>query len=215
MRVLILGGTQEARALKALLGDDAILALARTTRFGGADGLARYVREQGITTIVDATHPFATRISANAQHAGVRVIRLERPGFTPQPGDDWTYVDTLADADLPADARVFLTTGHHELETLRAHPAFFLVRALTPPPVLPPHRELVLAKGPFALAGELELIERHRLTHLVTKDSGGPDAKLEAARKTALRVILIRRPLKPAVQQSAATPGEVRLLLSD
>lgn len=215
MRVLILGGTQEARELKALLGDAAILALARTTSFGGADGLARYVREHGITTVVDATHPFATRISANAEHAGVRVIRLERPGFSPQPGDDWTYVDSLAHADLPADARVFLTTGHHELETLRDHPAFFLVRALNPPPVLPPQHELLLAKGPFDLAGELELIERHRLTHLVTKDSGGPDAKLEAARRNGLRVFVIRRPVKAAAEHTVTTPEEVGFLLSD
>jgi precorrin-6A/cobalt-precorrin-6A reductase len=215
MAVLILGGTQEARELKALLGDRATLALARTTSFGGAEGLARYVHEHGITTIVDATHPFATRISANAQQAGVRVIRLERPGFVPQPGDDWTYVDTLADAPIPDDARVFLTTGHHELETLRAHPAFFLVRALNAPPVLPPDHELILAKGPFALIDELELIDRHRLSHLVTKDSGGPDAKLQAARARNLHVTVIARPRKPPVEMSASTPNEVFFLLSD
>jgi precorrin-6A/cobalt-precorrin-6A reductase len=215
MAVLILGGTQEARELKALLGDDAILALARTTSFGGAAGLARYVHEHGITTVVDATHPFATRISANAQQAGVRVIRLERPGFAPQPGDDWTYVRTLAEAPIPDDARVFLTTGHHELETLRAHPAFFLVRALNAPPVLPPDHELILAKGPFALTDELELIDRHRLTHLVTKDSGGPDAKLQAARARNLHVTVIARPHKPPVAMSASTPTEVLFLLSD
>jgi len=215
MAVLILGGTQEARELKALLGDRATLALARTTSFGGAEGLARYVHEHGITTIVDATHPFATRISANAQQAGVRVIRLERPGFEPQPGDDWTYVDTLAAAPVPDDARVFLTTGHHELETLQAHPAFFVVRALNAPPTLPPHHELILAKGPFALIDELELIDRHRLTHLVTKDSGGPDAKLQAARARDLSVIVIARPRKPPVAMSASTPTEVLALISD
>lgn len=215
MAVLILGGTQEARELKQLLGDAATLALARTTRFGGADGLADYVREHGITTIVDATHPFATRISANAQHAGVRVIRLERPGFRPEPGDDWTYVDTLAHAPLPADARVFLTTGHHEIEALADHPAFFLVRALNPPPSLPRDSELLLARGPFALADELALIDRHRLTHLVSKDSGGPDAKLRAARAKGLRVVLIRRPPKPPVATTVETPEAVRFLLSD
>lgn len=215
MAVLILGGTQEARELKALLGDDAILALARTTSFGGADGLARYVREHGITTIVDATHPFATRISANAQHAGVPVIRLERPGFQPQPGDEWTFVDTLADAPIPDDARVFLTTGHHEIEAIVHHPAFFLVRALNPPPTLPPNHELILAKGPFALAGELALIDRHGLTRLVTKDSGGPDAKLQAARARGLRVILIRRPSKPPAALTAGTPAEAISLMQD
>jgi len=215
MAVLILGGTQEARELKALLGDDAILALARTTSFGGADGLARYVREHGITTIVDATHPFATRISANASRAGVRVIRLERPGFTPRPGDDWTYVDHLAQAALPPTARVFLTTGHHEIASLADHPAFFLVRALNPPPTLPRHHELLLAKGPFALDDECALIDRHRLTHLITKDSGGPDAKLRAARAKGLRVVVIRRPAKPPAETTAETPAAVAFLLSD
>lgn len=215
MAVLILGGTQEARELKDQLGDQAVLALARTTTFGGAEGLARYVREHGITTIVDATHPFATRISANAQLAGVRVIRLERPGFEPEPGDDWTYVRTLAEAPIPDDARVFLTTGHHEIETLAQHAAFFLVRALNAPPSLPPRHELVMAKGPFALADELALIDEHRLTHLVTKDSGGPHAKLQAARARGLHVILICRPEKPPADLTARTADEVRFLLSD
>jgi precorrin-6A/cobalt-precorrin-6A reductase len=194
MAVLILGGTQEARELKERLGDAATLALARTTRFGGADGLAAYVREHGVSAIVDASHPFATRISAHAQLAGVPVIRLERPGFAALPGDDWTYVDHLAQAPIPDDARVFLTTGHHEIEALRDHPAFFLVRALTAPATLPREHELVLAKGPFGLQDELELVRTRRLTLVVTKDSGGPDAKLQAARIAGLPVILLRRP---------------------
>ncbi len=211
MRVLILGGTQEARELKALLGDDAILALARTTSFGGADGLARYVEQHGITTIVDATHPFATRISANATRAGVPVIRLERPGFVIAPGDDWTYVDTLRDAPIPHDARVFLSTGHHEIEVLGDHPAFFLVRALNPPPSLPPRHELILAKGPFDFEHELELIRTRQVTHLVTKDSGGPDAKLRAARIASIPVILLRRP--GIAGDVVHTPEDVLLLL--
>ena len=209
--MLILGGTQEARELKDELGDDAILALARTTVFGGPDGLRRYVQRNRIRTIVDATHPFATRISAHAQLAGVPVIRLERPGFQPEPGDDWTYVDHLAAAPIPDDARVFLTTGHHEIEAVADHPAHFLVRALTSPPVLPPSHELLLAKGPFSLENELELVRTRRLTLVVTKDSGGPDAKLQAARITGLPVILLRRPAiaGPVVR----SPGEALELL--
>ncbi|MBE2316015.1 precorrin-6A/cobalt-precorrin-6A reductase [Solirubrobacter sp. CPCC 204708] len=210
--MLILGGTQEARELKERLGDRAILALARTTAFGGADGLAHYVAEHGVTTIVDATHPFATRISANARQVGVPVIRLERPGFQRRPGDDWTYVDHLHEAPIPADARVFLTTGHHEIEAVRAHPAFFLVRALTAPSVLPIHHTLILAKGPFRLEEELELIHAHALTHLITKDSGGPDAKMTAARQAGLPVILLRRPgIEGPVVHS---PEEALVLLS-
>jgi precorrin-6A/cobalt-precorrin-6A reductase len=192
MRVLILGGTQEARELKQRLGDRAILALKRTTTFGGAEGLKRYVEAEGITHIVDATHPFATRISANAQQTGATLIRLERSGFAPRP--EYTYVPHLKDAPIPPTARVFLTTGHHEIEALEHHPGFFLVRALTPPKILPPDHELLLAKGPFTLEGELALIRTHRLTHLISKDSGGPEAKLEAAARAGLRVILIERP---------------------
>jgi precorrin-6A/cobalt-precorrin-6A reductase len=192
MRVLILGGTQEARELEQRLGDRAILALKRTTAFGGPEGLQRYVEAHGITHIVDATHPFATRISANAAQTSATLIRLERPGFTPRP--EYLYAPHLKDAPIPASARVFLTTGHHEIEQLEGHPAFFLVRALTPPPTLPPNHELLLTRGPFSLNNELELIKRHRLTHLISKDSGGPDAKLEAAAQLQLQVILIERP---------------------
>jgi precorrin-6A/cobalt-precorrin-6A reductase len=202
MAVLILGGTQEARALKAQLGDAAILSLARDGGFGGAEGLRRYVSEHAIERIIDATHPFATRISANAKQAGVPYLRLERPPFKA----DATYVDHLRDANLPADARVFLTTGHAEIEALQDHPAFFLVRALNRPSTLPKHHTLVLAKGPFTLENELRLIDEHRLTHLVSKDSGGPDAKLKAAEQRRLQIILVRRPRTPG--PSVATVEE-------
>ena len=205
MRVLILGGTQEARELKAALKDDAILALKRTTAFGGPEGLQRYVDEPRITHIVDATHPFATRISANAATTSATLIRLERPPYPPKP--EYTYVESLKDAPIPPTARVFLTTGHHEIEALEDHPAFFLVRAINPPPALPRNHSLLLATGPFTLQNELELIERHRLTHLISKDSGGPDAKLEAAAQRHLQVILIKRP--PANGPAAATVEEV------
>jgi precorrin-6A/cobalt-precorrin-6A reductase len=214
MRVLILGGTTEARELKQALGDRAVLALKRTTTFGGTEGLARYVDENAITHIVDATHPFATRISANAAHAGTTVIRLERPPYAPQP--NFTYVEHLEDAEIPQDARVFLTTGHHELDQLQHHPAFFLIRALNPPaPPLPANHVILLAKGPFTLQGELELIAQHRLTHLVSKDSGGPDAKITAATQAKLPVILIQRPPSAQPTLTVATVEEVLVLLSN
>jgi len=214
MRVLILGGTTEARELKEALGDRAVLALKRTTAFGGAHGLDAYVHEHGITHIVDATHPFATQISANAAHASAQLIRLQRPPFPPRP--EYTYVDSLREADIPDDARVFLTTGHHEIETLREHPAFFLIRAITPPAPLPPHHELLLEQGPFSLDHELQLIRTHRLTHLISKDSGGPHPKLEAARREHLAVTLIGRP--PALRADATVTSvqeALALLRSD
>jgi precorrin-6A/cobalt-precorrin-6A reductase len=214
MRVLILGGTTEARELKDALGDAAVLALKRTTAFGGAEGLERYVRRHGITHVVDATHPFATRISANAARTSATLIRLERPPFTPQP--HFTYVDTLADAVIPDDARVFLTTGHFELETLRDHKAFFLIRAITPPPgPLPERHELLLIRGPYSLQNELNLIREGQLTHLVTKDSGGPAAKIEAANRMKLPVILIKRPSFAQPPLTVTRVEDVLVLLSD
>jgi precorrin-6A/cobalt-precorrin-6A reductase len=212
MRVLILGGTSEARALKDALGDQAILALKRNTTFGGAQGLQRYVREHEITHIVDATHPFATQISANATQTQAALIRLVRPPYPPQP--NFTYVRSLAEAEIPADARVFLTTGHHELERLQDHPAFFLIRALNAPTTpLPPDHELLLAKGPFSLQSELDLIKTHRLTHLVSKDSGGPDAKLQAATQAGLPVILIQRPQIAPAGRTVTTVADALALL--
>jgi precorrin-6A/cobalt-precorrin-6A reductase len=212
MRVLILGGTREARELKEQLGDQAILALKRTTTFGGADGLRRYVDEHGITHVVDATHPFAARISQNAATTTVPLLRLERPPYTPRAG--YVYIDHLRELELPETARVFLTTGHHEIEALEDHPAFFLVRAINPPPVLPRHHELILAQGPFTLENERELIRRHCLTHLISKDSGGPDAKIEAAAEAGLTTVLIRRPPLPPAAHTVATVQEVLAYLS-
>ena len=206
MRVLILGGTREARELKEQLGEQAILALKRTTTFGGAHGLQRYVDEEHITHIVDATHPFAARISANAAATTAPLLRLERPPYPPRAG--YVYIEHLHELDLPDGARVFLTTGHHEIEALEDHPAFFLVRAINPPPVLPRHHELVLAQGPFTLENERELIRRHRLTHLISKDSGGSDAKIQAAAEAKLTTILIKRPPLPPTAHTAATVAE-------
>jgi precorrin-6A/cobalt-precorrin-6A reductase len=206
MAVLILGGTAEARELKERLGDAAILALKRTHRLGGAAGL------KGYAAIIDATHPFATAISANATEAGVPLLRLERPPYQQLPGDRWTYADDLS--GIPHDARVFLTTGHHQLDTLAGHPAFFLIRALTRPERLPERSELVLAKGPFSLENELSLIDEHRLDLLVTKDSGGPDAKLRAANVRNLPVILLRRLHKPPARTVATVDEAVAWLQS-
>ena len=192
MRVLILGGTQEARELKDAArraSDPRAQAHDDLRRRRGPAALRR--RNTHITHIVDATHPFATRISANARH-DQRTADPPRAPRLRTHEHEYTYVESLHQARIPADARVFLTTGHHEIEALEHHPAFFLVRALTPPPTLPPDHELILAKGPFSLENERDLIERHRLTHLISKDSGGPDAKLQAARERDLAVILIQ-----------------------
>ncbi len=225
--VLVLGGTAEARELASALHERpdtrVISTLAgrvarprlpagevRVGGFGGADGLAAYLARERVEAVVDATHPFAERISASAAaacaRAGVPLVRVERAPFGSEPGDDWRRVATLEEAAalIPqAGRRVFLTTGRQGLAAFAGAgvgEAFFLVRCVDPPePPLPTDHVLLLDRGPFTIDGELELIDEHRLDVLVTKDSGGPHtaAKLEAARARGLAVIVVSRPPRP------------------
>ena len=229
--LLILGGTAEARELAAELhaaGLAVTTSLAgrvarprlpdgevRIGGFGGAAALARWLTEHGVTAVVDATHPFAERISASAvtacERAGVPLLRLERPGWAQRAGDRWQWVDDVqaaADA-IPPGRRVLLTTGRQGLAAF-AHrdDAWFLVRCVDEPqPPLPLHHELLLARGPYTLENELALVDEHRIDLVVTKDSGGPhtQAKLDAARERGLPVIVVRRPRRPDDTQTVTT----------
>jgi precorrin-6A/cobalt-precorrin-6A reductase len=217
MTVLLLGGTREARELAATLtagGVAVTTSLAgrvaaplrpagalRVGGFGGPEGLARWLTEHGVERVVDATHPFAVRISASARQAcaatGVPLERIERPGYTEQPGDDWRWVDDLPAAAAAARGRVLLTTGRLGLAAaFAAHAgAWLLVRCVSAPAEpLPPRAELLLARGPFTLEGELALIDHHHIEMIITKDSGGPAPKLDAARARGLPVVVVRRP---------------------
>lgn len=223
--VLILGGTTEARELAAALaarpGVRVTTSLAgRVTRpgapagdlrvggFGGAGGLADWLREQRVDALVDATHPFAEHITANAALAaaagGVPAVVLRRPGWRPGPDDRWHRVPSLtAAADLlpGLGSRAFLTTGRLGLAAF-AHltDLHFVVRSVEPPePPLPPHTEVLLARGPFTVAGETSLLRDRLVDVLVTKDSGGAAtaAKLTAARRLGLPVVVVRRPPLP------------------
>ncbi|HEX7302274.1 cobalt-precorrin-6A reductase [Lentzea sp.] len=227
--ILILGGTGEARelasrvpAVSSLAGRVSNPALpegeVRVGGFGGVDGLARWLRDNGITAVVDATHPFARRITANAFEAcrrvGVPLLVLRRPGFTPQPG--WHWVDSVAEAAgrLPG-SRVFLTTGRQDLAEFAACPQWFLARMVEPPePPMPQRIEVLLSRGPFTVDGELELMRRHRVDVLVTKDSGGhmTSAKLEAARRLGVPVVVVRRPPLPPADVVADVDAAVRWL---
>ncbi|NUK01468.1 cobalt-precorrin-6A reductase [Streptomyces lunaelactis] len=176
--------------------------------FGGPEGLARWLREQSVDAVVDATHPFAAAISAGAAQAaaavGVPLCALRRPGWSAGPGDCWYPAASLADAaaQLPAlGRRIFLTTGRlglaafADLGQLR-----FLVRSVEPPePPLPRHTHILLDRGPFTVDGERELLRTHEIDVLVTKDSGGPAtaAKLSAARELEVPVVVVRRPPAP------------------
>ncbi len=231
--VLILGGTGEARALAELLvarGDLRVVSSlagrvarprlpvgeVRVGGFGGPERLAAWLTERRVAAVVDATHPFAERISASADEAcraaQLPLLRLQRPGWQAGEGDQWHWVDDLAGAAalLPRlGRRAFLTTGRQGLAAFASdRDTFFLIRCVDPPEPadLPPHHELLLDRGPYTPEGELALIDRHQLDVIVTKDSGGPltAAKLEAARERGLPVIIVHRPPRP-VRDEVAT----------
>jgi precorrin-6A/cobalt-precorrin-6A reductase len=230
--VLILGGTRDARQLAgSLRGHTVISSLAgRTTApllppgevriggFGGAEGLASFLRTRRVDVLVDATHPFAARISANAATAstvtGVPLLVLTRPGWIPGPGDDWRRVRDLerAAAELPGlDAeRVFLTTGRQEIAAFAAiTTCWFLARSVEPPePPMPQRLEVLLNRGPFTLDGERHILKNRDIDLLVTKDSGGPAPKLQAARERGIPVLMVDRPSAPPGTETAATVAE-------
>lgn len=224
-RVLIVGGTDEARRLAAALVErhdvDVVSSLAgrvtnprlpagevRIGGFGGPVGLAGWLRDQKIDVVVDATHPFAERMTASAVEAaasvGVPLLILRRPGWGQGPDDDWRHVpDLAAAADLlpTLGKRAFLTTGRRSLAAFAGlDRMWFLARSVDPPePPLPTRLRVVLSRGPYTVEGELALMREHRIDVVVTKDSGGEmtTAKLAAARDLGLPVIVVRRPAAP------------------
>ncbi len=174
--------------------------------FGGAQRLREWLHANGIDAVVDATHPFAARMSANAAAAcaaaGVAHLVLARP---PWPREShWRSVASVADAVPIVGERVFLTIGRQGVGAFERSPAWFLIRSIDPPTApLPAHHELLLARGPFTVDDEAQLIARHRIDTLVTKNSGGPQtvAKLAAARAAGIAVVVVERPpLPPGAQ---------------
>lgn len=227
MRVLILGGTTEASALAGLIAGDPrivpMLSLAgRTTSpasqpvpvrvggFGGADGLADWLNAQHIGAVIDATHPYAIQISANAVKAcsrlGLPLASVIRPPWAQQAGDRWTEVDGAAAlagllASDPQPRTVFLGLGRQELSCFASAPRHhYIARMIEPPPsgVLPPRMRIIFARGPFDKAAEAKLLKTERIELIGSKNSGGAAtyAKIEAAREAGLKVILIKRPKK-------------------
>jgi precorrin-6A/cobalt-precorrin-6A reductase len=234
VRILILGGTGEARDLAATLvtaGTDVISSLAGRVRqprlpdgpvriggFGGADGLAAFLRDEGITHLIDATHPFAATITANAAlaaaEAGAPRLVLRRPGWEADPS--WEIVAGIREA-AEAVARwpgenVFLTTGRRDLGAFAADDGHqFLVRTVDPPDgLVPPRITLILDRGPYTVESESALMREHRIGLLATKNSGGPmtAAKLSAARNLGVHVVMVRRPPLPSDTTTVATVQE-------
>jgi len=228
MRVLILGGTTEASALMRQLAHDerfhvtlslagrTALQRAPTTQcriggFGGVPGLANWLAENCIDTVVDATHPFAVRISANAVEAarltGIPMITAARPPWQQHHGDAWLRVDSAAAAAQALGAkptRVLLTIGRQQVAAFRSAPQHtYIARMIEAPDPgdLPHDAEVILQRGPYELDAEVALMQARRVETLVAKNSGGQAtyAKIAAARQLGLPVIMIDRPQKPAM----------------
>jgi precorrin-6A/cobalt-precorrin-6A reductase len=221
-KVLILGGTQEAAGLARALAAAGVAVVTsfagrvavlpelpgevRVGGFGGAAGLAAYLRDQAITRVIDATHPFAATISAHAVQAcaatGIPLERLERPLWPRRPGDRWHWADDPAMAARMAPKlgrTILLTVGAGGLAPFARHGGpHYVLRLIEAPPRRLGFRQatVVLGRGPFTLAEEIALLDRFAIDLLVTKASGGgaTQAKLVAARKLAIPVLLIRRP---------------------
>jgi precorrin-6A/cobalt-precorrin-6A reductase len=223
--VLVLGGTAEAAALARALVDELgdgirltsslagrvekpgpLPGAVRVGGFGGPAGLAAYLRDQDVSLLVDATHPFADRISRNArlaaEAAGIPRLGLDRPLWKRDPRDRWVEVATMAQAARAVSdiaSRAFLTVGRTEIAPFtESRNVWFLVRLVeTPAEPLPlPDHETVIARGPFTAAAERELMAHHRIGVVVTKASGGAatEGKIIAAREADIPVLMVRRP---------------------
>jgi precorrin-6A/cobalt-precorrin-6A reductase len=232
MRMLLLGGTAEARALAKTLHPhvDVISSLAgrvpepalpvgpvRIGGFGGVDGLRRWLQEERIDAVVDATHPFAATMTAHAAEVcgELRIphLVLARPAW-----DSGTAVVVASDAEAAEVvarkhySRVFLTTGRSGVNAFADSDAWFLIRAVTEPDTaaLPRRYQLLLSRGPYHYDDEFALMREHRIDALVTKNSGGDmtRAKLDAAAALSIPVVMVARPRLPAGVAAVGTVQE-------
>jgi precorrin-6A/cobalt-precorrin-6A reductase len=232
MRVLLLGGTAEARTLAKTLDPqtDIISSLAgrvpdpalpvgpvRIGGFGGVEGLKRWLQEEGIDAVVDATHPFAATMTAHAAEACGQLqlphLVLARPAWDPGAAvvveSDVEAAETIARRKY---SRVFLTTGRSGVKAFADSDAWFLIRAVTEPDddVMPRQYQLLLSRGPYHYDDEITLLRQHRIDALVTKNSGGEmtRAKLDAAAALDIPVVMVARPQLPAGISAVGTVQE-------
>lgn len=226
--ILLLAGTQEARRLADMLRERIPRAhvtasfagvvrdlpdLGVETRvggFGGAEGLVGYLRQTNTSLVIDATHPYAAQMSWNAAKAAmaadVALLRLDRPLWQPIQGDNWITAEDLRAANqlLPSGSRAFLSVGRNEVSVFFGRSDLWaLARMIEPPPVpLPATWHLELARPGKSVEEEIQLLQRHKITHVVSKNSGGERsyAKIEAARSLGLPVIMVARPRLPEAE---------------
>jgi precorrin-6A/cobalt-precorrin-6A reductase len=227
-RVLILGGTGEGAELAGCLSEGQNITvisslagrvsepklpkgLVRVGGFGGVDGLASYLVNEKITAVIDATHPFAARISRNAEEActrmGVPLIPLARPAWKRIEGDQWHDVADFRSAAQFVNAkkaRTFLSIGRQELGAfLDCDDSWFLIRVIDEPiGPLPQNCQLLLQRGPFSFEDEVQLLRDHSIDYAVSKNSGGSAtySKIEACRSLGIPVVMIGRPFQHASQ---------------
>ncbi|WP_135455525.1 cobalt-precorrin-6A reductase [Mycobacterium sp. DL99] len=232
MKLLLLGGTGEARALAAALHPqvDVISSLAgrvpdpalpvgpvRIGGFGGVEGMRQWLVDERVDAVVDATHPFAATITEHAARVcaelGVPHLVLARPAWAPgaaiMVASDREAAETVAGNGY---SRVFLTTGRSGTRVFKDVDAWFLIRAVTPPDLdtLPADHQLLLSRGPYDYDGELALLREHRIDALVTKNSGGAmtEPKLRAAEAAGVPVVMVDRPPLPPGVHTVATVEE-------
>jgi precorrin-6A/cobalt-precorrin-6A reductase len=237
--VLLLGGTEEAYRLAEKISETGwrcLTSLAGITRnpkippgelikggFGGAEGISDFLREQNISALIDATHPFAENISRSAIDACEKtrtpLLRLERPAWPIRPG--WEVKANVKEAALffrDKEERIFLTIGRQEADEFHiARSSYFLVRMIDPPesPLKMENHELILMRGPFGVESERRILRDHRIDWLITKNSGGKSglSKLTAAEEEGVKVCIIDRPRLPECQR-VETVGEAAEWLS-
>ncbi len=230
-RILLLGGITEALAIARTLGPEHIYSLAGVGRvptdlkcqlkvggYGGAEGMAQYMREQGVDLLLDATHPYAAQISHNAalaaNSAGIPCWALRRTAWAAGPGDDWREVADWSElvAALAPFKRPFFTLGREPLQHLEEIPEhqFWTLRALDNYPGNE-RCDVIGARGPFQLEDERQLFEQRQIDVLISKNSGSDstEPKLDIARERGVPVLILKRPELPEVDRVFRTVDEV------
>lgn len=223
--ILLLAGTTEARIIALSMKDEGIDGIAslsgatekpellalpmRRGGFGGADGFRDFIRANNITAVVDATHPYAARITDRTARIcaedGIPYLQVLRSGWEQQPGDDWRWIDHPAQAAdiVPVGATVFLAIGRAQLPEYAAlSDRRVIFRTVDPLGTKPDFGEAIVGRPPFSVEHETKLLSELGVSWLVSKDAGGPSrAKLDAARALGIPVIMLRRPPMPDAQR--------------